>query len=68
MKVSDIREFTDSEIVERIKEEEDMLLKMYFNHAITEIESPAKIRSSKRAIARMKTVQRERELVKQNNE
>lgn len=61
MKVSEIREFTDAEIKERIEEEREMLQKMYFNHAITEIESPAKIRMAKRNIARMLTVMTERE-------
>lgn len=61
MKISEIRELTDAEIQERITEEREMLQKMYFNHAITEIESPAKIRMSKRTIARMLTVVTERE-------
>lgn len=67
MKVSEIRELTDAEIQERIQEENDMVQKMHFNHAISEIESPAKIRSAKRTIARMKTVLNERALAQQNN-
>ena len=62
MKVSDIRELTDAEIQERIREEQEMLQKMYFNHAITDIESPSKIRVAKRTIARLHTILREREL------
>ena len=67
MKINDIRELTDKEINERIDEEREMLQKMYFNHAITEIESPSKIRGSKRSIARMLTVLRQRELEKSPN-
>lgn len=67
MKISEIRELTDAEIQERIDDEREMLQKMYFNHAITEIESPAKIRMSKRTIAQMLTVVRERELEQQSN-
>lgn len=62
MKIKDIREFTDSEIRARIAEDEEMLLKMRFNHAISEIENPSKLRQTKRDIAKMKTVLREREL------
>lgn len=62
MKASDIRELTAAEITARLKEEQEMLQKMYFNHAISEIESPAKIRMAKRNIARMRTIIREREI------
>lgn len=62
MKIKDIRELTDSEIRARITEDEEMLLKMRFNHAISEIENPSKLRETKRAIAKMNTVLREREL------
>ena len=62
MKIKDIRELTDSEIRARITEDEEMLVKMRFNHAISEIENPSKLRETKRAIAKMNTVLREREL------
>jgi len=61
MKANDIRELTDAEIKERIEEEREMLQKMYFNNAISEIESPSKIQASKRNIARLLTIMRERE-------
>jgi large subunit ribosomal protein L29 len=62
MKIKDIRELTDNEIRARIVEDEEMLVKMRFNHAISEIENPSKLRQTKRDIAKMKTVLREREL------
>ncbi|MEM7036421.1 MAG: 50S ribosomal protein L29 [Bacteroidota bacterium] len=64
MKAKDIRELTDAEIHARIREDEEMLQKMYFNNAISEIESPAKIRGTKRNLARMRTILREREMAK----
>ena len=67
MKISDIRELTDAEIDARIKEEQDALLRMRFNHSISEIESPAKIQLTKKTIARLKTVFREREMAKQQD-
>lgn len=65
MKASEIRELTDSEIEARIKEDTDLLQRMYFNHAISEVESPAKIRMIKKDIARMQTILSERKLQKQ---
>lgn len=61
MKAKDIRELTDKEIIARIKEDEDMLLKMRFNHAVSSIENPAKLRHTKRTIARLKTILSERQ-------
>lgn len=66
MKVADIRELTDAEIQARITEEQDTLLRLQFNHSISEIENPSKIRLTKKTIARLLTVQREREMVAQN--
>lgn len=68
MKASEIRELTDAEIRARIKEDSELLQKMYFNHAISEIESPAKIRMIRKDIARMHTILTERELKSNNQE
>ncbi len=68
MKAEEIRELTDAEINERIEEERGMLQKMYFNNAISEIESPTKIRTSKRNVAKMLTVLKEREMAEQNKQ
>ncbi len=67
MRINEIRELTDAELLERIEEDRGLLQKMYFNHAISEIESPSKIRTTKRTIARMLTVLRQRELAKSQN-
>lgn len=67
MKAKEIRELTNAEIAARIKEDQEMLLKLNFNHAISEIESPAKIQMTKRVIARMRTIIRERELAESLN-
>ncbi|MFN8393342.1 MAG: 50S ribosomal protein L29 [Bacteroidia bacterium] len=66
MKAREIRELTDAEIRARIKEDTELLQKLYFNHAISEIESPAKIRMIRKDIARMNTILTERESQKQN--
>lgn len=67
MNIEEIRELTDAELLERIEEDRELLQRMYFNHAISEIESPSKIRTTKRTIARMLTVIREREMEKSQN-
>lgn len=64
MKASDIRELTDGEIRARIRDEEEHYQKMRLNHAVSEIENPSKIRSSRRTIAQLKTILREREMIK----
>jgi large subunit ribosomal protein L29 len=61
MKAKEIRELTDEEIRARIKEDSELLQKMKFNHAISEIESPAKIRTIRKDIARMHTILTERQ-------
>ena len=61
MKAKEIRELTDVEIRARINEDGELLQKMYFNHAISEIESPAKIRVIRKDIARMHTILTERQ-------
>lgn len=62
MNAKEIRELTDAEIRARIKEDGELLQKMYFNHAISEIENPAKIRTLKKDIAKMHTILTEREI------
>ena len=68
MKTKDIRELTDGEIIARIKEDRDMLLKMKFNNSISEIESQAKIRHTRKMIAKLNTIMTERENAKKNQE
>ena len=68
MKVQDIRELTDAEIVARIKDEQNHLVRMKFNNAISEIESPSKIHLAKKTIARLKTVLKEREMANNSEE
>lgn len=67
MKAKEIRDLTTGEIIARIKEEEESLLKLRLNHAVSAIESPSEIRSARRGIARLKTIVRERQMAEQNN-
>ncbi len=66
MKPQDIREMTDEEIQERLRElkEEQFLLR--FRGATMELENPSLINQLRRDIARMNTILSERELAQQS--
>lgn len=64
MKTKEIRELQTADLVERIKSEEMRYHQMKINHAITPLENSSEIKSTRREIARMKTVLRQRELNK----
>ena len=62
MKTSEIQELTKAEILERIQTDQDSLLRMKMNHAITPLEHPQVIVNVRRNIARLKTILRQREI------
>ncbi|MDR2979597.1 MAG: 50S ribosomal protein L29 [Bacteroidales bacterium] len=62
MKQSVIVELSTEDIVERLAEEQQQLTKLKLNNAITPLENPNKIKEQRRAIARMKTELRRREI------
>jgi large subunit ribosomal protein L29 len=63
MKIMEIREIPEIELRKRIKDEEENLVHLKFQKATSQLESPIKIRTVRRDIAKMKTVLREKELV-----
>ena len=62
MKTKEIRPFTSEEIVSMIAENQSTLKDLIYSNATTSLEQPARIRSTKRDIARLLTILREREL------
>ena len=62
MKTSEIRELTIKEIEERIENEKSQLLKLRLNHSISPLDNPMKITETRRNIARLKTILRQRNL------
>jgi len=62
MKSSEIREMTPSEIQERIETLSQELVRMKLNHTISPLENPMKIKHTRRDIARMKTILRQKQL------
>ena len=67
MKTSEIKELTTKEIVERIQTEQENLVRLRLNHAVSPLDNPMKIKEAKADIARLKTVLRERELNESKN-
>ena len=61
MKSSEIRELSVKEILERVENEELFLSKQKMNHAISPLDNPLKIRHSRRNLARLKTILKEKE-------
>jgi large subunit ribosomal protein L29 len=55
MKSSEIRELATNEIVERIDTEQNLLVRMKMNHAVSPMDNPNKIQETRRIIARLKT-------------
>ncbi|MBU2701624.1 large subunit ribosomal protein L29 [Sporomusaceae bacterium BoRhaA] len=62
MKVKDIREFSATELEQKLAGLKDELFNLRFQHATGQLENPVRIREIKKTIARIKTIQREREL------
>ena len=64
MKTAEIKELSNTELEERIAAEVAQLEQLKINHAISPLDSPAKIKVHRKTSARMKTELRERELNK----
>lgn len=62
MKTSEIRELSKAEILERIQTEQDSLVRMKMNHAISPMDNPQIIVKARRNIARLKTILHQREI------
>ena len=66
MKSSEIRELSDKELEERLENEENMLVRMKMNHAVSPLDNPNKIVETRRNIARLKTEMRTRVIQEQS--
>jgi large subunit ribosomal protein L29 len=67
MKISEIKEMTTKEIVEKIQLEKENLVRLRMNHAVSPLDNPMKLREARKNIARLKTVFRQRELSETQN-
>ncbi|MDQ0215718.1 large subunit ribosomal protein L29 [Oikeobacillus pervagus] len=62
MKANEIRELTTAEIEQNVKSLKEELFNLRFQLATGQLENTARIREVRKAIARMKTVIRQREI------
>jgi large subunit ribosomal protein L29 len=62
MKANDIRDQTTAEIEQKVKSLKEELFNLRFQLATGQLENTARIREVRKAIARMRTVIREREI------
>ena len=62
MKANEIKELTTAEIEENVKTNKEELFNLRFQLATGQLENTARIKDVKKIIARLKTVERQREL------
>ncbi len=67
MKIYQIREMSTEEIKKRILEEQKNLVDLRFQHELKNLTNTAKLRLTRKDIARMKTVLKEREMQEAKN-
>ena len=64
MKINEVTSLETKELVEKLENAQSQLHNMKLTHAISPLENPSQIKATRRDIARMKTVLRQRELNK----
>jgi large subunit ribosomal protein L29 len=64
MKTSEITELTTAEIIERIENSNEELIRLKLNHSVNPLDNPMKIRYARKDIARLNTELRKRQLEK----
>lgn len=61
MKISEIRELSLDEMQSKITETRKEIMELRFSHAALKLESPAKLRSARKKLARILTIQTEKQ-------
>lgn len=62
MKLAELKALSTEELQERLLSEEAAYNKKCIDHAVSPVDSPASLRTQRRAIAQIKTILRERQL------
>ncbi|MEI8202094.1 MAG: 50S ribosomal protein L29 [Bacteroidota bacterium] len=62
MKQDVVKELSSKELIERLEEETKQLVKLKLNHAVSPLENPNKIKSYRKAVARIQTELRKRNI------
>ena len=66
MKMSEIKELSTKELVERIEVEKNTLVRMRLNHAVSPLDNPQKLKFARKDVARMMTELNQRKSSQQN--
>jgi large subunit ribosomal protein L29 len=66
MKMSEVKELTDKELLERIEDTQNMLTRLKLNHAVSPLENPNQIKNVRKDVARLLTEKSQREFNKTN--
>ncbi len=67
MDTAEIKGLTTKEIFERIENEQNFLGRQRMNHAVSPLDNPMKLKESRRIIARLKTILRQRQMNEEPN-
>lgn len=67
MKAKEVKQMSTGDLRDKIVQEKEAYTKMIFNHSVSPLDSPIRIRSSRRTIARLATELRLRELTENAN-
>lgn len=62
MKKADLSQLSTGDLKDKLKEEKTAMAKMKFGHSISPVENPMRIHNGRKAIARMMTELRKREI------
>lgn len=66
MKASEIKFMSDPELETKLAELKQELFNLRFQLAVNQLDNPTRIKAVKKDIARIKTIQRERQLTAEN--
>ena len=67
MQAAEIKSLSETELDTKLAELKQELFNLRFQLAVNQLENPTKIKAVKKDIARIKTIQRQRELSKGND-
>jgi len=62
VKAKDIRDLSDDELLQKLADAKEELFNLRFQLATGQLDNPLKLREARREIARVQTIQRQREL------
>ena len=66
MKASEIRDMTAQELENKLVDLKKELFALRFQHTVNQLDNPARLKAVKKDIARIKTIQRQRQLAANN--